>query len=110
MGGTCVPPVMWEVRRHHDAIYDLLQQCKFAPSHRALFIPLRRRMPPPNLRLSSGSGISFQKCVAVPVEEYNKGAMGALGYIDAERQPTLPDAESAVTKVGERQSGRWWWG
>ena len=37
------------------------------------------------------------------------GAIGALGCIDAERQLTVLDAESAVTQVGERQSRRWWW-
>ena len=58
-------------------------------------------MPPPNLRVSSGPGISFQRYVAVPVEECNKGAMGAApGCIDAERQPTVLDEKSVVTKVG----------
>ena len=112
MGGTCVPTATRDMHRHqcYDSkhsrydVYDLLpQQCKFAPSHRALFIPLPRRMPPPNQRISSGPGIFFQKCVAVPVEECNKGAMGAApGCIDAERQPTGLDEKSAVTKVGER--------
>ena len=78
LGGTCVPTATRDMHRHqrYDSkhsrydVYDLLpQQCKFAPSHRALFIPLPRRMPPPNQRVSSGPGIFFQKCVAVPVEE-----------------------------------------
>ena len=59
-------------------------------------------MPPPNLRVSSGPGISFQRYVAVPVEECNKGAPVC---IDAERQPTVLDAESAVTKVGRGSQG-----